>query len=204
MGLDHNGNPQGLLNGQVSEDYSGISNSTNALELAYSGTSTPKYFGSVRNSFTYKSWELSFNIIYKLGYFFRRPSLSNYTLYQGNGTTASYQQADFDVRWQKPGDELITNVPSLIYPGKQIRDFLYTYSDILVEKGDHLRLQDIQLNYQLNKNKFKRLPFSSISLYLYAANLGIIWKAAAKKIDPDYPTSAPAPRTISLGLKANF
>ncbi len=204
MGLDNAGNPQSILNGKVSEDYAGIANSTNSSELVYSGTSTPKYFGSFRNSFLYKSWELSFNIIYKLGYVFRRSSLSNYNLYQGYGSMDSYQQSDYDSRWQKPGDELITNVPSLIYPAKMSRDNIYNYSNILVEKADHIRLQDIQLNYQLAKEKYKKLPFSNLSLYLYASNLLILWKATHYKIDPDYPNSVPIPTTISLGVKANF
>lgn len=204
MGLDNMGNPQSILNGKISKDYAAMSNSTNASELVYSGTLTPKYFGSIRNSFCYKSWELSLNVVYKFNYYFRRSSLSNFSLYQGTGYGPSYQQSDYNSRWQKPGDELTTNVPSLIYPAQTIRDDIYTYSDILVEKADHIRLQDLQLNYQINKEKIKSLPFSSINLYVYAANLGILWKATNKKIDPDYPTGIPLPTTTSLGLKANF
>ena len=144
------------------------------------------------------------NIIYKFDYYFRRSSLNNHVLYQGAGTSSSYQQADYNLRWQNPGDELTTNVPSLIYPGNSNRDEIYTFSNVLIEKADHIRLQDVRLNYQLDKNKFKRLPFSNISLYLYAANLGIIWKATHQKLDPDYPTGIPVSKTTSLGIKANF
>lgn len=204
MGLDNAGNPQSILNGKISKDYTAIGSSTNALDLVYSGTLTPKYFGSIRNSFCYKSWELSLNIVYKLDYYFRRSSLNNFLLYQGMGYGSSYQQSDYDLRWQKPGDELTINVPSLVYPAQTARDDIYTYSDILVEKADHIRLQDVQLNYQINKEKIKGLPISNLNLYFYAANLGILWKATDKKIDPDYPTGIPLPVTTSLGLKANF
>lgn len=204
MGLDNAGNPQSMLNGKISKDYTSIGSSTNASDLVYSGTLTPKYFGSIRNSFFYGPWELSLNIIYKLDYCFRRSSLNNFFLYQGTGYGPSYQQPDYNLRWQKPGDELTTNVPALVYPAQTARDDIYTYSEILVEKADHIRLQDIQLNYQINKEKIKGLPISNINLYFYAANLGIIWKATDKKIDPDYPTGIPLSTTTSLGLKANF
>jgi len=203
-GLDSNGNPQSLLNGHISGDYISITSSKNATELVYSGTLRPKYYGSVRNTLSYRSWEVSFNLVYKFNYYFRRSSLNNFNLYQGSGYSASYQQADYNRRWQKPGDELITDVPGLIYPARSARDDIYKYADILVEKADHIRLQDVQLNYEFNKEKLKNLPFSTINLYLYTANLGIMWKASHKKIDPDYPNGSPLPTTTSLGIKANF
>ena len=204
MGLDSYGNPLTLLNGNISKDYASISNSSNVADLVYSGTSRPKYYGSFRNSFHYRSWELSLNIIYKYNYYFRRPSLNNSVLYQGTGYAASYQQADYNLRWQKSGDEKITDVPALIYPAKSSRDDIYTYSEILIEKADHIKLQDIRLDYQVGKDKLKNLPFSTINLYLYATNIGTIWKATNKKIDPDYPTGLPQPSITSLGLRANF
>ena len=35
---------------------------------------------------------------------------------------------EFAQRWQKPGDELKTNVPSVIYPANSLRDNFYDYS----------------------------------------------------------------------------
>jgi len=204
MGLDTAGNPQSILNGVTSKDYTNIRSSKNPAELVYSGKQTPTYFGSVRNTLSYKSWELSFNIIYKFKYNFRRTSLNNTLLYQGNGSVASYQQDDYNMRWKKRGDELTTNVPALIYPAKSIRDDIYTFSDILIEKADHIRLQDIRIDYQPVKNRIKNLPFPALDIYLYASNLGILWKATKKKIDPDYPYGIPAPGIISLGFKATF
>lgn len=204
LGLDSSGNPMTLLNGNMSKDYASISNSNNVADLVYNGTSRPKYYGSFRNTFYYRSWALSLNIIYKYDYYFRRPSLNNSALYQGAGYAKSYQQADYDLRWQKPGDEKITDVPALIYPAKSSRDDIYTYSEILVEKADHIRLQDVRLDYQVSKEKLKNLPFSTLNLYVYATNLGTIWKATHKKTDPDYPAGVPLPPITSLGLKANF
>jgi len=80
----------------------------------------------------------------------------------------------------------------------------YKYSDVLIEKGDHIRLQDIQLSYQLNKNEKKWLPMNQLRIYLYANNLGILWKANNYGIDPDFITGIPNPRTIAAGLKIDF
>lgn len=203
-GLDNTGSPQGLLNGVTSKEYSNISGSDNTSELIYNGTLRPKYFGLLMNSFNYKSWQLSVNIIYKFDYFFRRQSLNNFTLYQDSGSALSYQQPDYALRWQKPGDEFTTNVPALIYPAKSVRDDFYSYTNILVEKADHVRLQDIRIDYQFNKEKLKHLPISRIDFYVYAANFGILWKATDQKIDPDYLTGPPQPFTTAIGVKAYF
>jgi len=198
-GLDNTGAPQGVLNGVKSIDYTSILNSTNVADLDFFGSALPTTFGSFRNTFSYKSIELSVNISYKLNYYFRRSSLNNSSLYNG-----SFQQADYDQRWQKAGDELTTNVPSLIYPGDFNRDELYQYSSILVNRADQIRLQDIQINYTFGKAKNKPFPFSDLNIYIYANNLGILWRANKYGLDPDIASSYPIPKTISIGLKAKF
>lgn len=198
-GLDATGNPIGYLNGDQSNDYPSIINSTNRDDLVYSGSATPTSFGSIRNTFDYKGFDLSFNIVYKLGYYFRRQSLSNSGLYS---YSPSYLQADYSLRWQQPGDELTTNVPALIYPADFNSDLLYAYSDVLVEKGDHIRLQDIRLGYTSEGKKLR--PFSSITLFTYVSNIGILWRSNKQNIDPDFPSGIPAVRTIAFGLKASL
>ncbi|NHA02503.1 SusC/RagA family TonB-linked outer membrane protein [Mucilaginibacter sp. HC2] len=201
-GLNALGNPQGYLNGQISTSYSGIMNSTNRNELVYNGPATPTSFGSLLNTFKYNGFDLSFNIMYKLGYYFRRNSLNNSSLYNAAGGVSSYQQSDYENRWQKPGDELTTNVPALIYPANTSRTNLYTYSNVLVEKGDNIRLQDIRLGYTVKSNP--RLPFKNLNFFVYMNNIGILWRANKYHIDPDYPTGFPIPRTIAFGVKADL
>jgi hypothetical protein len=203
-GLDNQGNPQAELNGAISNDYSAITNSTNTENIEYSGTITPKYYGNLMNSFSWKGLQLSVNMVYKLGYVFRRSSLANSTVYSPSlFSAAKYQQPDYENRWQKPGDELFTSVPSLIYPVNGAREAVYSASSAMIEKGDHIRLQDLNLGYSLGQGSPKRI-FSNLSLYVYASNLGILWKATNRKLDPDYNESVPLPKTISLGVKATF
>ena len=194
------GNPQGLLNGKASEAYSTLLDTNTLNNMVYKGPVDPPVFGSWRNTFYWKQWGLSFNVLYKLGYVFRRNSI----FYNDVFASASSGYPDYEKRWRKPGDEKFTNVPSMIYPDNTLRDQFYQYSDILVVKADHVRLQDIQISYDLNKEAHHRLPVQLIRLYLYANNLGILWKANHVGIDPDYVNSIPNPRTLALGVKVDY
>jgi TonB-linked SusC/RagA family outer membrane protein len=205
-GLTHNtGDPQGYANGKLSTDYATIIANTTIDSLVFNGPARPTTFGSFRNTFSYKAFSLSFNIIYKFNYYFRRSSISYSGLF-ANGLG----HKDFSQRWQKPGDELITNVPSMQYPPVDgNRETFYAYSQSLVDKGDHIRLQDISLSYDLDRAQWKSNPFEHLQLYCYLNNVGILWKANHDGLDPDVyslasNTALPLPRTIAFGIKANF
>ena len=201
MGLDsQTGDPLGFLKGNTSSDYNSLVSSTDFRDLIYKGPANPTVFGSLRNTFSWKQLELSFNITWKFGYYFRRPSITYYDLYRG----ASPGNADFDRRWQKTGDEKTTNVPSMNVPGDFQRDDFYRYSEVLVEKGDHIRLQDMRLGYELKKEQVKKLHLRGAQLYVYANNIGLLWKANDKGIDPDYITGIPNPRSLAMGVTIDF
>ena len=200
-GLDpDSGNPQGLLNGKISRDYGNILGSDNLHDLVYKGPVNPPVFGSWRNSFYWKQWGLSANILYKFGYVFRRNSIFYSQVYTG----ASQGSPDYEKRWQHTGDEQHTNVPSMTYPGDPNRDAFYQNATVLVEKGDNIRLQDVQLSYDWTKKGHARLPVQLIHLYVYGNNLGILWKANHAGIDPDYVTGTPLPRTLAVGVRVDY
>ncbi|WP_235833169.1 SusC/RagA family TonB-linked outer membrane protein [Arcticibacter tournemirensis] len=191
-GLDPaTGDPVGVLNGEESRDWEKIITTTPADSLVYSGSSKPKIYGSVMNSLSWRKWSVSVNILFRLGYFFRKETTSlNYA------DVISMPRAGFGDRWQQPGDELFTTVPSAVYPSNNNRSDFYRFAEVNIEKGDHIRLQDVSLNYMLSRK---------LSFYMYAANLGILWKATKTDIDPDFPSyDFVWPRTFSFGLKASF
>jgi hypothetical protein len=199
-GLDQNGNPQGYINKGLSTNYGSLITPDSLSDIVYSGPSRPTIFGGLNNAFTWKSWTLLVNISYKMHYYFRRTSINYYGLFYdwaGN--------KDFSRRWQKPGDEKSTSVPAMTYPDNQSRDEFYTYSEVLATKGDQVRLQDVSLSYNLGRRQWAKLPFTNLQVYLYANNLGIIWRANKEGLDPDVVTgSYPNPRTIAAGIKASF
>ena len=92
----------------------------------------------------------------------------------------------------------------MVYPANANRDNFYASSEVNVEKGDHIRLKDITVNYTLDRNLIRSLPVKQLQVYLYAANLGLIWKANKVGVDPDYRASLPEPRSISVGVRSNF
>src|SRR5690606_33525984 len=198
-GLDNAGDPQGFLNGEISNDYIGIVVGTDPTQLIYHGPGTPLFFGSFMNRVNLGSFSISANLLYKLGHYYRRRSINYSALFNG-----TYQQGDFANRWKRPGDEKRTDVPAMKYPANVGRALFYTNSESLVEKADHIRLQDVRISYLLEGRSANRLPFKSLEVYLYANNLGILWRAGNKSIDPDFPISPPQPRSVSLGVQANF
>ena len=78
------------------------------------------------------------------------------------------------------------------------------FSEVLVENSDLVRLQDVQLTYDFSRTDHPKLPMEQLRVYLYANNLGLIWKANHSRIDPDFISGIPNPRTLALGLKASF
>lgn len=203
-GLDPStGDPMGYLNDVPSKDYLGIINGARPDNLVYHGSSRPTFFGSLRNSFTYKGFSLSAMMTYKMGYYFRRLS-TGISLQE---TMLRYtMHSDYSKRWTQPGDEKNTSVPSVIYPANANRSTFYRNSDILVDRGDHIRLQDITFSYNLKKAHLNKTPFNNIQVYLYANNIGILWRENKNGIDPDYYTyqGYPNPRTIALGIKVGL
>lgn len=201
-GLDpETGDPQIYTNGQITKDYGSVFSNLTIEDLKCNGSALPTHFGSLRNNFRIGDFSFGFNISYKFGYYFRRPSLSYSSLFN---TWIGHKE--FGERWMSPGDEKFTQVPSM--PAARVsstRDFVYTYADVLVEKGDHIRFQDINFSYDLQQSRHRWLPFNKVSVYGHINNIGIIWRANQYGLDPDYAFQPyPAPQTYSFGINITF
>jgi TonB-linked SusC/RagA family outer membrane protein len=201
-GLDpENGDPQVYVGGELTKDYTTIMTRLTTEDIVYHGSALPTHFGSFRNNFRFGDFQIGFNISYKFGYYFRKTSISYSGLFN-----AWKGHADFSKRWKQTGDEIFTQVPSMPAPGTtSTRDLVYADSDILVEKGDHIRFQDINFSYELNRSRYNWLPFNKASVYGYINNIGILWRANKDKLDPDYEfQSYPAPRSFAIGIRVQF
>jgi len=201
-GLDpENGQARGYLNNQPSSEYSLMTQYLGEdpeNNLVYHGTALPTHFGALRNTFNYNGIELSFNITYRFGYYFRRNSISYSSLYSNY-----YGHGDYYNRWQKPGDELLTNVPAMLYPANNLADKYYLNSEALVNKGDHIRLQDVVLSYDFKNRGLKNIGIKNLKVFAVANNLGILWKSTKADLDPDFPNFKPV-RNFSLGLNCSL
>ncbi|MCE7053047.1 SusC/RagA family TonB-linked outer membrane protein [Algoriphagus sp. AGSA1] len=198
-GLDPaTGDPRGFVDGEPSSDYLAITREATIDNLQYHGPARPTGFGAIRNDFSYKGFSLSINVSYRFGYYYRRNSINYYTLLRG-----TMGHGDFDRRWQQPGDETWTQIPSLPETADTRRNNFYSNSGALVAKGDHIRLNDVRFSYSISQAKFSAMPFKSAEIYAYANNLGIIWKASKDDFDPDFRTSRPL-RSIAMGIRLDF
>lgn len=198
-GLDpDNGDPIGYLHGEKSKDYGAIRAETTPEELVYFGSATPTHFGALRNTISWKQLSLSFNLSYRLGFYFRRSSVSYGAIFNGTGF-----HEDFGRRWKQSGDEKLTDVPSMKYPTDSNRDsYFYPRSASLIARGDNIRLKDINLSYTLSSLQ-DRWKLKQVQLFCYVNNVAMLWKADKHDVDPEFGVLPPA-RSMSLGVKVEF
>ncbi|MBC9934967.1 SusC/RagA family TonB-linked outer membrane protein [Chitinophaga qingshengii] len=201
-GLDSIGRPtvlsesgkRNLANSDISGDLS---------TLAYSGTTVPRYFGGLTNIVRYKQLELSFLITFKMGYVFRRPTVEYFSY-----STQKSVHSDIADRWRSAGDEAHTNVP--VVPSSTINydNGWYAKSDKLIESGNHIRLREISLSYDLPAYLLRPIHMQRLSLMAYGRNLAL-WTQNKAGIDPDYVPGSyysmlPPARSFAVGLKTTF
>lgn len=199
-GLNPNtGAPIGLVDGEPSEDYRLIVNGATTDNIIYHGPARPSTFGAVRNTVSYRGFSLSANISFRFGYYFRRSSVQYVPLLAGMGG-----HSDYAIRWKNPGDELKTQVPAEPATRNAFMDAFYRNSSVLIENGSHIRFQDIRLGYCILKSSGGLLSgFEKAEIFLYANNLGMIWKATDSGWDPDFGWVIPR-KSLALGINLNF
>lgn len=195
------GDPLGYdTNGNISKDYSTIITKSKFKDLEYHGSIIPIYYGGFLNTIQWKYLSLSANILFKFKYKLTRPYGSGpYNLFN----SPAFPFPEYANRWQKPGDENKFNVVPSIRPGERdsYRDQFYGASSARVISGDHIRLEDIRLDYRIpTANKVLR----QLQVYCNINNLGILWRANKFAIDPESLYQPPAPKTVTLGFNASF
>ncbi|PRD56042.1 SusC/RagA family TonB-linked outer membrane protein [Sphingobacterium gobiense] len=203
-GLDNSGDPQGYLDGDLSKDYNAIildvnRNGEASNSMIYHGSSVPEHTGSLINTLEWKGLSLSFNLAYRFGYYFRKPTIAYMQLFN-----SGRMHTDFAKRWQQAGDELNTDVPAMVYPANSPRDQLYLWSEATAAKGDHIRLQYVNVSYRPPAFLLSKLGLTDVQLYSNISNLGLIWVANKEGLDPQYPGSLPPLRTYTIGLRAKL
>ncbi|PPK99509.1 SusC/RagA family TonB-linked outer membrane protein [Parapedobacter indicus] len=197
-----NGQPMGYLNGEASADYRQIASreNTRLTDLVLHGSARPLYFGSLRNTVTFRNVSISFNLTGKFSYYFRREGLDYGSLIELNNGHADYYR-----RWQHPGDELHTNVPAFVYPTDSRANSFYRNSEVLVERGDHIRLQDIRIAYRLDPVRAgQTVLLKNAEVFLFGNNVGFVWRANRLGLDPDVADGIPLPRSIAAGINLSF
>ncbi|MCD0488620.1 SusC/RagA family TonB-linked outer membrane protein [Pedobacter sp. MC2016-14] len=203
-GLDPaNGKVIVYKDGQRTSDYLEYVYSVKPGDMIYAGVTDPPYYGSILNNVEWRRFQLSVLLTWKAGYVYRRTSLFPGMEYAMNRT----YHADVLNKWQKPGDELFTNVPAGggLNGYDQNEAAAYMQSQVLISKGDHIAVQDVNFNYTFLPGKKANPFFKSVRLYTYIRNLGFLWKADRSSVDPQSPNARyPQPIQYNMGLQCTF
>lgn len=200
-GLDAaTGDPLVSVGGNLSKDYTSYFQQLKPEHLVYHGRGNPLLTGFLRGGPIYKGLSLSITLSFKTGYYFRRQGMDYSVLFSSGATNA-----DFGSRWKSPGDELLTNVPSIPLALNSNRDAVYTLSELMVERGDHVRFQDANLSYRFNLRGKQRFGIAGLEVYGQGNNLGILYWANRLGLDPDTPLAIyPLSASFTLGLRATL
>lgn len=181
--------------------------------LEYSGRRDPDITGSLSSTLTYKNWRLGIFMDYALGNKVRLFRLFN----QGTGTNLGpgYIYPEYNLnrallnRWMKPGDELTTNIPSIMssntptfyqysqpwsagsnYKGVQIANNvweMYDYSNIRVVSADYLRIASISLTYEIPMVTVIKWGLQRVAVTLTGNNL---YTFCSSKLKGQTPTQS--------------
>lgn len=216
-GLNAQGDPQiRLAKGTVTSDPNGAT----VDDLPYMGTTVPKFNGGLTNYFSYKQFGLSLNMIYSFGAVMRTDAnkLSNADLFfSGVMPGRAYNlndnlSVDFLKRWQKPGDEKITNIPRYIpVEDYNLRNMDYfRYADINVASASYIKLNEATFTYALSPGALRLLKIES-AIFRFQINNIMLWKANKLGINPEFQSSVFGTRfmpvgqhSITLGTTINF
>lgn len=117
-------------------------------DLVYHGQAVPPFYGNITLDYRHGNWSFYTNFVYKFGHYFKKGTINYYNLFENwEG------HADYSRRWQAPGDENWTTVPSMIYPAVQKRDQFYVNSSANVLKADLVRFQDLRIGYTIGQKQ---------------------------------------------------
>jgi TonB-linked SusC/RagA family outer membrane protein len=178
--------------------------------LVYEGPVDPTITGGIANSFTYKAFSFNFLISYQAG-----NKIRLYPAFRASYSDLDATPKEFNDRWIQPGDELITNVPSILYAFGQAQlggaypYNNYNYSTERVAKGDLIRLKTVSLSYQLPASFLQRAKLGSLSVTATAINPWLIYSdKKLKGQDPEFFNSGgvaqPLQKQFTLSIKVGI
>lgn len=172
------------------------------VEQKIIGNATPKVYGGLSTSASWKGISLGLNFIYKLGAKFYDGAEKdvNDDGYYWTRTRSAYVAKN---RWTTPGQQ--TDIPQI--RGIDLTDAM-EYSSRFLHNGNFLRLKTISLGYTLPKNWVSRVKMQNARVFFSGTNL--LTFAKWKEVDPEvgpYGTrgwETPFSKTYTFGIEFTF
>ncbi|GHV47855.1 SusC/RagA family TonB-linked outer membrane protein [Bacteroidia bacterium] len=184
-------------------------NVANNKMIQHGKTSLPKYYGGFTNTFYYKGFDLSVILSFTGGHW-----LMN-NLYEATDQMSSENNSIKDLAgnsWEKPGDK--AKYPQVMAGESYFFDndgntsatrtqFSSTSQTTrFLERGDYIRLRNLQLGYTLPKTLLNHIKLNSVRFYVGGNNLFTI--TGYHGVDPETIDDLPIPRTLNFGLSLNL
>jgi TonB-linked SusC/RagA family outer membrane protein len=209
-GLNHDTGIPEFINEKGERSIDVYMQSLETKYLKYEGPTDPKLTGGFYNSVSYKGFTFGSLFTFSAGNKIRLNPVF----------ATSYSDLDalpneFKDRWTLPGDELKTNIPSIldveaagkidgIYPYNT-----YNYSTARVADGGFIRLKQLSLSYALPARILKAIGANNASISAVANNFWLIYSdKKLKGQDPEFFASGgvalPIPKQYTLSLKVGF
>lgn len=189
-----------------------------AAVMERSGCREPFLQGSISNYFGWRNWGLSVNVSYSVGSKIRLLKMYNKPTSAAPGPETN-MRGEFVNRWQRPGDELHTNVPGLLtqkeFENTLSRQFwfgksyefadniwtMYDYSNLRVVSGDYVKLQGLSLRYVVPQRFCSKLALKSAYINLSGSNL---YTFCSKKLKGQDPTQSGSSDLINLSVRPMY
>jgi hypothetical protein len=158
--------------------------------LKYEGPVDPILTGGFSNTFRYKDFTLNFLVTYQYGNKIRLTPV-----YSSTYSDLSALPGEFKNRWTLPGDEQVTNIPSVadLYTRRDLNNASsypynnYNFSTARVVDGSFVRLKTVSLMYNVPARALERFRLSSLSFNLVGNNLWLIYAdPKLKGQDPEF------------------
>lgn len=195
-----NGAPLFRLND--GSDHEGLNSTIAAdtLNMRTIGNKTPKYFGGIQSTWSYKSFRLSTDWYFETGHL-----VSNYTFFSLTDPGGAYFSGTNSIvfpsawkMWQAKGDK--ANMPNIYDANYSSWLFYSTNNSIWYQNGSFLRLRNVRVSYDLPKRWVSRAQLKSATVYFNADNV-LVFKKAGNWMDSE---SVYNPLRLVFGLNVSF
>lgn len=178
--------------------------------MIYSGSNQPDILLGWQNSLYFKGFHLSAFLTGEFGHIFRRPTF-NYPILTNSKESSILNKDVVQVLNNTATD--IPLMPSATETNLQAWGALAQYLNTTIDKASSIRLQEVNLSYDLPSSLTSGIGFSNIRLYCQVSNVGLLWSASRDGMDPRYilnssstaaTTLVKPPRKYTFGLSFEF
>lgn len=173
----------------------------NNAKYIYTGTSSlPDVYGSIINTFTFKNFDLSVNLIYQIG---GKIYDGVYASLMTSGNYGSTFHKDILNRWQKPGD--VTDVPRLDVAKTSV--FGAGSTRWLVD-ASYIGINNMSVGFNLPKTILNRIHSTRARVFVSAENVAFFSARKGMNVGSSFSGSTgdgySAARVVTAGVNFNF